>query len=31
MALFDRSPRSATISADNDAMLLVLDRARSPS
>src|SRR2546427_11261795 len=27
MALFDRSPRSATISADNDAVLLVLDRA----
>jgi CRP-like cAMP-binding protein len=27
MALFDRSPRSATIQADNDTMLLVLDRA----
>src|SRR3989475_8224695 len=27
MSLFDRSPRSATISADNDAVLLVLDRA----
>lgn len=27
MALFDRSPRSATIQADNDAVLLVLDRA----
>jgi CRP/FNR family transcriptional regulator, cyclic AMP receptor protein len=27
MALFDRSPRSATIQADSDTMLLVLDRA----
>ncbi len=27
MALFDRSPRSATIQADNDTTLLVLDRA----
>jgi len=27
MALFDRSPRSATIQADSDAVLLVLDRA----
>jgi CRP/FNR family transcriptional regulator len=27
MALFDRSPRSATIQADSDATLLVLDRA----
>jgi len=26
MALFDRSPRSATIQADSDTMLLVLDR-----
>jgi CRP/FNR family transcriptional regulator, cyclic AMP receptor protein len=27
MALFDRSPRSATIQADSDTMLLILDRA----
>ena len=27
MALFDRSPRSATIQADSETMLLVLDRA----
>jgi CRP/FNR family transcriptional regulator, cyclic AMP receptor protein len=27
MALFDRSPRSATIQADSDTVLLVLDRA----
>jgi len=27
MALFDRSPRSATIQADSDTTLLVLDRA----
>jgi CRP/FNR family cyclic AMP-dependent transcriptional regulator len=27
MSLFDRSPRSATIQADSDTMLLVLDRA----
>ena len=27
MALFDRSPRSATIQADSDTMLLVLDHA----
>ena len=26
MALFDRSPRSATVQADSDAVLLVLDR-----
>ncbi|PYN06228.1 MAG: hypothetical protein DME02_16675 [Candidatus Rokuibacteriota bacterium] len=26
MALFDRSPRSATIQADTDAVLLILDR-----
>jgi CRP/FNR family cyclic AMP-dependent transcriptional regulator len=27
MALFDRSPRSATVQADTDVILLVLDRA----
>jgi CRP/FNR family transcriptional regulator len=27
MALFDRSPRSATVQADSDVVLLVLDRA----
>jgi CRP-like cAMP-binding protein len=27
MALFDRSPRSATVQADTDVALLVLDRA----